>query len=127
MLLIFCNPAPDADVHSVGQDNFDWIVENAAELAIAKAKKYKKGQMNLTWGTFVKDQMPKSNSRPSTAKKASAKKTAAKKVVTKKAPAKKVAVKKAATKKTTTRKAPAKKTVAKKVTTKKTAAKTKKK
>ncbi|MGJ8592377.1 MAG: ATP-grasp domain-containing protein [Aquaticitalea sp.] len=53
----FCNPAPDADVNSVGQDNFDWIVENAANMAIDKAKQYKKGKMNLTWGTFVKDQI----------------------------------------------------------------------
>ncbi len=51
----FCNPAPDADVASVGQDNFDWIVENAAEMAIEKAKKHKEGQMNLTWGRFVSD------------------------------------------------------------------------
>jgi len=53
----FCNPAPDADVHSVGQENFDWIVENAANMAIEKAQAYKKGKMNLTWGTFIKDQI----------------------------------------------------------------------
>ena len=53
----FCNPAPDADINSVGQDNFDWIVENAANMAIEKAKQFKKGKMNLTWGTFVKDQI----------------------------------------------------------------------
>ena len=53
----FCNPAPDADINSVGQENFDWIVENAANMAIEKAKQFKKGQMNLTWGTFVKDQI----------------------------------------------------------------------
>lgn len=52
----FCNPAPDADVNSVGQENFDWIVENAANMAIDRAKKQKPGQMNLTWGTFIKDQ-----------------------------------------------------------------------
>lgn len=53
----FCNPAPDADIHSVGQDNFDWIVENAANMAIEKAKTYQEGKVNLTWGTFIKDQM----------------------------------------------------------------------
>lgn len=53
----FCNPAPDADVNSVGQDNFDWIVENAAKMAIEKARSYKAGKMNLTWGTFIKDQI----------------------------------------------------------------------
>jgi hypothetical protein len=49
----FCNPAPDADINSVGQENFDWIVENAALMAIDKAQKHKKDQMNLTWGTFI--------------------------------------------------------------------------
>ena len=34
----FMNPVPDADVHSVGEANFAWIVERVAELAIAKAK-----------------------------------------------------------------------------------------
>ncbi len=52
----FCNPAPDADIHSVGQTNFDWIVENAAEMAIEKAKNHKDKQMNLTWGSFISDQ-----------------------------------------------------------------------
>ncbi|NNC96023.1 MAG: hypothetical protein HKN92_10705 [Chitinophagales bacterium] len=53
----FCNPAPDADYHSVGQENFDWIVENAANLAIERAMAHKDGQMNLTWGSFIKDQV----------------------------------------------------------------------
>jgi hypothetical protein len=51
----FCNPAPDADVNSVGQENFDWVVETAAKMAIAKAKAHKEGQMNLTWGSFVSE------------------------------------------------------------------------
>ena len=51
----FCNPAPDADINSVGQVNFDWIVENAAEMAIEKAKNQKPNQNNLTWGTFISD------------------------------------------------------------------------
>lgn len=50
----FCNPAPDADIHSVGQENFDWIVDNAAKFAIEKAKAHKEGQNNCTWGGFVK-------------------------------------------------------------------------
>ena len=51
----FCNPAPDADLYSVGQENFDWVVEAAANFAIEKAKSYKPGQMNLTWGSFVRN------------------------------------------------------------------------
>jgi glutathione synthase/RimK-type ligase-like ATP-grasp enzyme len=34
----FMNPVPDADVHSVGETNFAWIVEHVADFAIAKAK-----------------------------------------------------------------------------------------
>ncbi|MBE9462561.1 glutathione synthase [Dyadobacter subterraneus] len=51
----FCNPAPDADIYSVGNDNFEWVVEAAANMAIERAKNHKAGQTNLTWGTFVKD------------------------------------------------------------------------
>ncbi|WP_291788270.1 hypothetical protein [Cecembia sp.] len=51
----FGNPAPDADVNSVGQENFDWVVEEAAKMAIAYAKAQKPGKINLTWGTFMKD------------------------------------------------------------------------
>lgn len=50
----FCNPAPDADLKSVGQENFDWVVETAATYAIEKAQAQKDGQDNLTWGEYVK-------------------------------------------------------------------------
>ncbi len=51
----FCNPAPDADVNSVGEENFEWVVENAANMAIEKALAHKEGGNNLTWGTYVQD------------------------------------------------------------------------
>ena len=50
----FCNPAPDAEVSSVGQENFDWVVETAATYAIEKAQEHKKGVDNLTWGEYIK-------------------------------------------------------------------------
>jgi hypothetical protein len=50
----FCNPAPDADKISVGEENFEWIVETAANMAIRRAKEHKTGQNNLTWGNFIK-------------------------------------------------------------------------
>ena len=50
----FCNPAPDADYNSVGQENFDWVVETTANYAIERAKAQKDGQDNLTWGKYVK-------------------------------------------------------------------------
>lgn len=49
----FCNPAPDADINSVGEDNFEWVVEAAANMAIRRAKAQKAGQNNLTWGDFI--------------------------------------------------------------------------
>lgn len=50
----FCNPAPDAEVTSVGQENFDWVVETAASYAIERAKKQKDDRDNLTWGEYLK-------------------------------------------------------------------------
>jgi glutathione synthase/RimK-type ligase-like ATP-grasp enzyme len=49
----FCNPAPDADVASVGEENFEWIVEAAANMAIRRAQAQVDGQDNLTWGDYV--------------------------------------------------------------------------
>ena len=50
----FCNPAPDAEVTSVGKENFDWVVEAAATFAIEKAQSYEPGKDNLTWGEYVR-------------------------------------------------------------------------
>lgn len=50
----FCNPAPDADIASVGQENFDWVVENAANYAIERALEQQPRMDNLTWGEYVK-------------------------------------------------------------------------
>ncbi len=49
----FCNPAPDADVHSVGEANFEWIVEHMANLAIERAQQHRDGHVNIEWGEFV--------------------------------------------------------------------------
>ncbi|HRP18927.1 MAG TPA: hypothetical protein PL128_13090, partial [Ginsengibacter sp.] len=50
----FGNPAPDAEVTSVGQENFDWVVETAANYAIERALLHEDGKDNLTWGEYVK-------------------------------------------------------------------------
>jgi glutathione synthase/RimK-type ligase-like ATP-grasp enzyme len=50
----FCNPAPDAERTSVGEENFEWVVENSANYAIERAMEQKEGQDNLTWGEFIK-------------------------------------------------------------------------
>ena len=50
----FCNPAPDAEKTSVGEDNFNWVVETAASYAIERALEHRPGADNLTWGEYVK-------------------------------------------------------------------------
>lgn len=50
----FGNPAPDAERTSVGEENFEWVVETAANYAIERAMAQKQGQDNLTWGEYVK-------------------------------------------------------------------------
>ena len=89
----FCNPAPDADVNSVGADNFEWVVEAAANMAIERAKQHKPGQTNLTWGTFVKDSVsvvisaPQPTAEIEVAEPVELKKAAPKKAATAKSPA----------------------------------------
>lgn len=50
----FCNPAPDADIHSVGEENFNWVVREMAAFAIEKAASYQEGLDNLTWGRYLR-------------------------------------------------------------------------
>ena len=111
----FCNPAPDADIYSVGRDNFEWVVEAAANMAIERAKAQVTGQINLTWGTFINQavngipavtqaapaaETPAPAAKPAEPAKAKAPakpaKTAEKAPVTAKAPAKTAAPAKAA-------------------------------
>ncbi len=101
----FCNPAPDADVNSVGQENFDWVVEHAAKCAIEKAEAHKPGQNNTSWGTYVescvspvKKQTKKVNLKTAAEAKKSVIKKVPTKAVEKKADKVSVAPKKAAAK-----------------------------
>lgn len=55
----FCNPAPDADKASVGEENFEWVVETAAKFAIEKALAHKDGIDNLSWGEYLKRSISK--------------------------------------------------------------------
>jgi hypothetical protein len=50
----FCNPAPDAEITSVGKENFDWVVEAAATFAIQKTQNHEDGKDNLTWGEYIR-------------------------------------------------------------------------
>lgn len=48
----FMNPAPDADLHSVGVSNFEWIVNRVAELAVRKAVE-PRPPVELRWNRFL--------------------------------------------------------------------------
>jgi hypothetical protein len=50
------NPAPDADINSVGEENFHWIVDAVAELAIRKAKEHTGKVSEYRWSTFLAGQ-----------------------------------------------------------------------
>jgi glutathione synthase/RimK-type ligase-like ATP-grasp enzyme len=58
----FMNPAPDADRNSVGEANFEWIVREVADLAIAKAKSAPQ-MLDLNWASFLNGK-PASPKRP---------------------------------------------------------------
>lgn len=108
----FCNPAPDAEASSVGEENFEWVVEHAAKYAIERAQSHKDGADNLTWGDFVISGANKQSLSAATPAKAPVKKAPAKKASSSKAPAK-TAVKAPATKAATTKTPAAKKPVVK--------------
>lgn len=49
----FLNPAPDADIHSVGQENFDWIVNAMADFTIEVALNGRRQSQELLWWRFL--------------------------------------------------------------------------
>jgi hypothetical protein len=51
------NPAPDTSYKSVGETNFEWVVENLANYAIERTSSHKEGEINLTWGQFIKQSL----------------------------------------------------------------------
>ena len=48
----FMNPAPDAGLESVGPDNFKWVVDHVAEMAIARAQA-PAAPPELRWAKFL--------------------------------------------------------------------------
>jgi glutathione synthase/RimK-type ligase-like ATP-grasp enzyme len=113
----FCNPAPDADIHSVGQENFDWIVEHSAKYAIEKAKAHQPKQNNTSWGGFVRNSVSPVNPKVGKVNlktAAEAKKTAVKKAPSKASSVTKAKAGTASKKKSSTKLAPVKKAAIKK-------------
>jgi hypothetical protein len=49
----FLNPAPDAEITSVGQENFDWIVNAVAEMAVKMALSGENPAKELRWAAFL--------------------------------------------------------------------------
>ena len=49
----FMNPAPDAGLESVGPENFRWIVDAVAEMAVARAREPKRLPADLNWARFL--------------------------------------------------------------------------
>jgi len=49
----FMNPAPDADPHSVGAENFEWIVNAVAAFAVKKAQEPAEA-LDLRWAPMLK-------------------------------------------------------------------------
>jgi glutathione synthase/RimK-type ligase-like ATP-grasp enzyme len=49
----FLNPAPDADLNSVGKDNFDWIVNAVAEMAVKMAGDNDSPLAQMRWAPFL--------------------------------------------------------------------------
>jgi hypothetical protein len=63
----FMNPAPDADIHSVGEDNFYWIVDNVAELAVRKAQEHTGKVSEYRWNYFLGGGEPEAPAKPAKA------------------------------------------------------------
>ncbi len=88
----FMNPAPDADYNSVGKENFEWIVDKVAKLAVKRAQSAEPQSAQFHWSRFL------SGSEVSGGKKTFGEEAVAKKAVEKRAvkAARKKAGKKAA-------------------------------
>ena len=45
----FTNPAPDADVRSVGEANFQWMVRNMAEILVERIRRPPAFELTGAW------------------------------------------------------------------------------
>ncbi|MCC7431353.1 hypothetical protein IT568_10950 [bacterium] len=60
----FTNPSPDADLNSVGLENFTWVVETAAEFLIDRALNYETTLKNYNSGEFAEGKIVKRKTPP---------------------------------------------------------------
>lgn len=59
----FMNPAPDAGLESVGRENFDWVVDAVARMAVQKATGRESDMQELRWARFLTGEGRKSTAR----------------------------------------------------------------
>ncbi|MDP9039108.1 MAG: hypothetical protein M3O02_07515 [Acidobacteriota bacterium] len=70
----FMNPAPDADLHSVGKDHFEWIVDAVARLAVTRAQAPHTAP-ELHWARFLAPAPPAATPPAAAPKKSPARRT----------------------------------------------------
>jgi hypothetical protein len=58
----FLNPAPDADYHSVGPENFTWIVNAVADFAVKKVLSGEQAVAEYRWASFLNGQTEEKSS-----------------------------------------------------------------
>src|SRR5688572_8980818 len=64
----FMNCAPDADLYSVGQENFDWVVTNLAEVLIERVLTPPRFEATGAWPEKMLPRQPAPNRQPVTAR-----------------------------------------------------------
>ncbi len=65
----FMNSAPDADLHSIGRDNFDWVVRNMADVLIENLERPRRIELTGNWPAVMQGETavkkPAAAKRPS--------------------------------------------------------------
>jgi glutathione synthase/RimK-type ligase-like ATP-grasp enzyme len=60
----FLNPAPDAEPSSVGQDNFEWVLEHAAKFLVERVERGSEPVVRYHWDQFLAPQQPSKKPAP---------------------------------------------------------------
>jgi glutathione synthase/RimK-type ligase-like ATP-grasp enzyme len=68
----FMNPAPDAEITSVGKENFEWAVNAVAEMAVQKALSDENPARELRWAAFLAGSPTEIPTKPAARKRARA-------------------------------------------------------
>jgi len=55
----FLNPAPDADVNSVGPANFEWVIEHAAKWLVERVQQAPEPLTQYHWSVFLSGGAPR--------------------------------------------------------------------